>query len=153
MRVIQGNLLEMCKSGDAVCCTTNGVVKFNEKLAMGAGVAKLFRDTFKGVDTELGRLVKYKGNNCYYVGEYMYLDKAVAVISFPTKYNWKHDSSLRLIEESCKQLLSIVQSSDILKGDIYLPMPGCCHGNLSKEDVLPLIEKYFIDDRYIICHL
>lgn len=39
---------------DAICCTTNQVVKSNGRLVMGAGIARQFRDVYNGLDLEWG---------------------------------------------------------------------------------------------------
>ena len=49
---------KVLQKADAICFTSNGIVKKDGKLIMGAGVAKQFRDRFFGLDQESGALVK-----------------------------------------------------------------------------------------------
>lgn len=156
MQILECNMFKECKSGDALCITTNGVVNKEGKLIMGAGIAKDFRDNFKGIDKMLGSYVTKYGNRVFRVGEVELKVasepvKIVTVFSFPTKNNWKDKSDLALIEQSCIQLKQVVEKFDV-QGDIYIPAPGCSNGGLDwTKEVKPVIERYFIEDRYKIC--
>lgn len=67
------------EQGDAVCITTNGIVKTNGEAVMGAGIAKEANIRYN-LARELGTKLRNGGNHCYIIGR---SDKAV--ISFPTK--------------------------------------------------------------------
>lgn len=156
MEVLECDMFSECKNGDALCITTNGVVNKQGKLIMGAGIAKDFRDNFKGIDKTLGNYVNKYGNRVFRVGEFEIKVgeepfKTITVFSFPTKYNWKDKSDLCLINESCVQLKQVVEKFNI-KGDIYVPAPGCSNGGLDWEkEVKPFIGQCFIENRYKIC--
>lgn len=155
MQVIKCNIFDKCKSGDALCVTTNNCIKSDGKLVMGAGNAKTFRNTFKGIDEKLGSFVTKYGNRVFRVGEKeikieLEPSKIVTVFSFPTKNNWKDKSDLNLIEQSCIQLKQVVGKFKI-QGNIYIPAPGCSNGGLDWEnEVKPIVEKYLIENKYII---
>lgn len=129
-------------SFDATCFTSNGVVTNSGRLVMGAGIAKLFRDTFPGIDAEFGRLVKEHGNRCFMVSV-----DGVNIINFPTKHDWRADSDLALIEESSRQLMELVEKHGLKR--VRLPRPGCALGNLSWEVVGPMIHR-ILDDRVVV---
>lgn len=156
MQEIKCNIFKECKSNDAICVTTNGCIKSDGKLVMGAGVAKDFRDMFKGIDTKLGKYVKEYGNRVFNAGKVTIKvdeksSKVVTAISFPTKYDWKDKSDLALIEQSCVQLKQVAEKFKI-EGNIYLPAPGCSNGGLDwTKDVKPIIEKHLTEDKYKIC--
>jgi hypothetical protein len=156
MQVLKCNIFNECKSGDALCITTNAVVNKEGKLIMGAGIAKDFRDNFKDVDKVLGNYVTKYGNRVFRVGEVEVKvgsepGKTVTIFSFPTKSNWRDKSDLKLIEQSCIQLKQVVEKFKI-EGDIYVPAPGCSNGGLDwTQEVKPVVERHLVEDRYKIC--
>jgi len=137
---------------DAICFTSNGVLKKNGALVMGAGVAKAFRDRIVGVDIAAGVAVKANGNICQPVLTLSNIDfGTVTIVAFPTKHHWRNDSSIDLIKRSAEQLVELADKNDWKK--ILLPPPGCGMGNLSFEkDVRPVLEK-ILDDRFIVSFL
>jgi len=152
MQLLNENMFSSCKDGDALCITTNGVVRQNGALVMGAGIAKTFRDKFEGLDTFLGTLVSKKGNQVYYLGQAKIDNKTVHLFSFPTKHHWKDDSDLNLIRQSCFQLEKAIKKNNI-SGNVYLPMPGCTNGHLSWENqVKPIVQMVLNSDQYKICY-
>ena len=140
---------------NAVVCTTNEVVKRNGELVMGAGIAKVFRDTFPILPYYWGEQLtqrKKRGDNgllmmthCsnvsnYKIGPYL--------IAFPTKYHYKDSSPLELVERS---MLELYLLADIMNfSSVLLPKPGCSNGGLSWEkDVFPAI-NVLLDERFTI---
>lgn len=156
MQIVNCNMFNKCKDTDALCVTTNAIVNKQGKLIMGAGIAKVFRDSFKGVDTLLGEYVTKYGNRVFKIGEVPLkacdnTRKTVTLFSFPTKNNWRDKSDLNLIKQSCIQLKEVVEYFKI-QGDIYLPAPGCSNGGLDwNSQVKPIVEQYLTEDKYKIC--
>ncbi len=143
MRIIKANLFNTLQSYDLICTTTNGIVKSNGKLVMGAGNAKQFRDFFPGLDLDLGQKVSTYGNQPFLVYK-----KGNAICSFPTKHHYKDPADLDLIEASAKSLVKIASSRYLTR--VALPAPGVGKGGLSwKNQVYPLL-KPILDDRFII---
>jgi len=145
------------KTADAVCFTSNGVIKKNGCLVMGAGVAKLFRDTIVGIDKRAGDAVNFSGNICQYISSWSAAigtsgaSRLVYVLAFPTKHHWRDKSSLDLIEGSARRLMEIVKLNRF--ENVYLPRPGCCNGGLNwTKEVKPLLEN-ILDDRVTITYL
>lgn len=60
------------EQGDAVCVTTNGIVKANGEAVMGAGIAK--EANRYNLARELGTRLRAGGNHCYMIGR---SDKAI----------------------------------------------------------------------------
>lgn len=132
-------------STEGVCITTNGIVKYNGKGVMGAGIAKEANNRYH-LDTELGQHLIVSGNvphifqtrgkmGCY-------------LISFPTKYDWKYDSDLALIQRSAQLLTELVNRRQITT--CYLTPPGCGCGKLNwTKQVKPILDPIF-DDRFVI---
>lgn len=120
------------------CVTTNGVVKKNKELVMGAGIALAAKQKFPSLAKILGQLVLESGNHVYIIPEFQ-------IASFPTKMDWKDNSSLELIEQSCQELVKKSKDWDL----IVLPRPGCSLGKLDWSQVKPILTK-FLDDRFVI---
>ena len=129
--------------GDAVCVTTNGIVKTNGEAVMGAGIAKEANVRY-GVAAILGKKISAGGNHCYVLGKFDHKN----LVSFPTKYDWRADSSLELIEQSCRELVELADNNHWHV--ILLPMVGCGCGKLDSNTVINLLAS-LLDDRFILC--
>lgn len=138
-------------TADAICFTSNNVVKNNGALVMGAGNAKAFRDKFKGIDKYFGPLVK-QANYVYHAYPYTFDNlQHCGIFSFPTKYHYKSNSNLTLIIESARALMDYLNKTNTYYQTVYLPSPGCGLGGLDWDtQVRPAIEN-ILDDRVIIC--
>jgi len=134
----------------ATCITTNGIIFETRdgvtKNVMGAGVAKLVRNKYPGCDEVLGLLILANGNKVQ-----QFLSKPVVLVAFPTKNNWKEDSSLQLIEQSARQLKAWADANPQFT-TIVLPRPGTLNGGLIWEDVKPILEKILAEDKFVIIH-
>jgi len=153
MKIFIKNILsnDVLKAADAVCFTSNEVIKKDGKLVMGAGVAKQFRDTFPGLDQEAGTSVKKYGNACKIIRSMHFLGTMLEIIAFPTKGHWKNPSDIKLIRQSALELLEMANKHGWKQ--VYLPAPGVGLGGLSwKNEVKPLLEK-ILDDRFIVTFL
>ena len=134
---------------DAVCVTTNGILRKDGKAVMGAGIAKYARDHFKGIDITLGSKICKHGNHVYDLGMFTRPDgKAhVTILSFPTKDDWKNDSKPELIRQSCKEAANL---ADGYLDCIYLPCPGCANGHLDYwKDVRPILLEE-LNEQFVI---
>lgn len=120
------------------CVTTNGVVKSNNELIMGAGIALTAKQKFSGLPKILGNLVKEHGNHVYIIPE-------IQIASFPTKNHWRDNSDINLIEQSCKELVEKSKDWDL----VVLPRPGCSLGKLEWDQVKPILIRYF-SDKFIV---
>jgi hypothetical protein len=132
-----------------VAIPTNGVVKANGRLVMGAGVAKQARDRFPGVsgynipsiDEYLGEKVKKGGNHVYLYdgGQHDTANSDFRCFSFPTKHHWRDPSDLDLIIQSWCELSQYACSMGI---EVYMPRPGCGLGGLPWEEVKAALVPY-----------
>ena len=156
-------------TAEILCITTNGFVKSNGECVMGRGCAYEAKLRYPKLPLKLGRYIAKHGNRVFDLGVQA---DGKRIISFPVKpktavFNgsnavkhmryrfrigdtvpgWAAKADLKIIEESCKQLVAL---ADRLKlRDVHLPRPGCGAGELSYEAVRPILEKY-LDDRFII---
>ena len=128
----------------AICVTTNGVVKKDGRLVMGAGIAKQARDRFLGIDAFAGDAVRWNGNKT----QVIWLSGATDIIALPTKDHCRDPSPVSLITKSIEELVILSDENGYNK--VLLPRPGCGHGGLNWErDVKPLLQER-LDDRFIV---
>ncbi len=134
---------------DAICVTTNGVVKANGELVMGRGIAQQFAERYPNLPRILGDLVSSdtywnKGNHVHGI---IYGLEPYSLVSFPTKENWKDPSQLWLVQRSAKELVAYADKMGWKK--IVLTRPGCGLGGLEWTDVKKVIGP-ILDDRFYI---
>ncbi len=133
---------------DAVCVTTNGMLKANGCAVMGKGIA-LEADIKFHISGLLGQYLYENGNHCFDMGLYTYFGKQYHIITFPTKHDWRYKSDINLIRQSCEELTDIANKLKLAK--VYLPKPGCGCGGLNwTHDVSPVLSEYLVDDRFFI---
>lgn len=141
-QLVKGNIWDYLNKADILCVTTNGVVKPNGELVMGAGVALQASRRFPSLPKVLGRAVKEHGNH---VHTGVQSGKTI-IVSFPTKHNWKDKSDLILIEQSITELIQLADA--ISAKQIVLTPPGCGNGGLCWNDVEPLLKR--LNSRFIV---
>lgn len=128
---------------DATCVTTNGIVKRNGEAVMGAGIALQAKNRYPNLPMQLAKRLLLFGNHVFIITQ----PDGRNIATFPTKHDWKLDSSLTLIENSCEELVELVNKRGWSK--VVLTRPGCANGKLSWSDVKPILEKHF-DDRFVV---
>lgn len=140
MKESTGNLWD-AKPEFIKCITTNGIVKKNGELVMGAGIALQAKERYPQLPDLLGSYVKTSGNMVYYLEE-------LNIASFPTKNNWKDKSDIQLIVKSCIQLSAMLEN---INRYAVLSRPGCGKGSLDWErEVKPYISGVLSDRVWII---
>jgi len=139
MKYTQGNLWDFHNLGP-ICITTNGVIRKDSTLVMGAGIALQAKQRFPEVPGILADLVSTHGNHAFYL-------TVQNLFSFPTKHDWKDKSSISLITQSCHELVNITNKMSFMR--VYLPKPGSANGQLSWDQVNPLISE-ILDDRFVV---
>jgi hypothetical protein len=131
---------------DAICFCSNGIVRSDNSLVMGAGVAKVFRDRFPGLDVSAGEAVRDNGNICQVVG---FCPPRAKIVAFPTKHDWKDPSDLELIKKSARELMELIEKHNWKL--VALPFPGIGRGGLDKETVRQALAP-ILDDRVVIVY-
>lgn len=130
---------------EAVCITTNGIIKQNGCAVMGAGIAKQANSLYQ-LDAELAAHLQKSGNV-----PYLFNKKGCNncfLISFPTKHDWRDKSDLKLIQRSAQLLSELCDRHEITK--CYLTPPGCGCGGLNwSVEVRPALEQC-LDDRFTV---
>lgn len=150
---------------EAAVVTTNGQRKRDGKAVMGAGIAKYVRDncrtqrlrTLGHMDTEpfdetLGRHLAAYGNRAFWMGQCTCSTRkdgtTVAILTMPTKHDWRNDSDLGLIVQSARQLVELADWKGLTK--VYLPRPGCTNGKLDWESTVKPAIECILDDRFTV---
>lgn len=143
-----GDILHEMSKYNAVCITTNGIVKPGGRAVMGAGVAKVFRDSFKGIDFSCGAAIAKHGNRVNVLGS---VENCI-VLTFPTKHDWKDYSDLGLIKQSAFQLMGYINTKREQDKDfrVLLPRPGCVNGGLDWETTVKPVLSEILDDSVTI---
>ena len=134
---------------DWICITTNGLLNNKGSAIMGAGLALQAKKKMKGCEIILGQKIKNGGNHVYQFGQ---LPKDKILVSFPTKNNWRDNSCLQLIEQSCQELSHLweneVKLSPLKIPTVGLTKVGCLNGGLDYEtQVRPILQKYFGNEK------
>lgn len=145
------NIFDLPQNGEAMCVTTNGVVKADGHAVMGAGIAKQADMCFH-LSARLGTYLKQYGNRAFNLGQYsretLQNPAIFTVFSFPTKHHWKEDSDITLICKSAEQLVEMCNKFGITK--CYLTPPGCGCGNLNYELCVKPWLSEILDDRFVV---
>ena len=139
MREISGNLWS--SDADVICVTTNGVIKRDGTLVMGAGVAKQAALRYPELPSVFAAHVRKYGNTpCAYTAP----DGRI-IVSLPTKHDWRKSSDLRLIITSLVMIRCM-----FLNQTVALPRPGCSNGGLKWSDVQKYVSRALPEDRFTI---
>lgn len=151
MKEITGDFWDNCDGYDLLVFPSNGVVLKSERLVMGAGVAKDFKERYKGLDFRLGKYLLM--NDAYYKddrGVYQYgclVDRESGIAAIQTKMHWQDDSSPSLIKWGCRLLSMHCEALGF--NNVLMTRPGCGLGNLVWKDVKSSV-KTILDDRFTI---
>lgn len=139
---IKGDIFAQ-SDADAICVTTNGIVKANGELVMGKGVAEAFKKKYPLLPLKAGLGVKKHGNHVQYFLDDLFGN--TRIVCFPTKEDWRDSSPMWLIERSAKELVALADQKNWKK--IVLTRPGCGNGGLKWEDVkavlIPILDERF----------
>lgn len=133
---------------DVLCVTTNGVVKKDGRLVMGAGIALDFRKRFPDLDLDLGDYVSRNGNHVFLKYWTHKVGQNCWVASFPTKHDFYYKSELPLIKRSAQELVRAIDAF-CPASKVLLTRPGCGMGGLTWEQVKPIIGP-ILDERFMV---
>jgi hypothetical protein len=129
-------------SADIRCITTNGALRKSGRAIMGKGVALDARSKYHDIEAILGSFINKYGNHVFLLG--------YNLISFPTKYHWKQDSDIKLIERSAQELVALLKDHPARR--VLLTRPGCGNGNLKWLDVKVVIQDILVNNKFVVIH-
>jgi len=122
---------------------------------MGAGIALQAKRKLPLLPSWYGHFCKKHGENTP-VAQYMTL------LLFPVKplnkgkpwLSWRSPADLELIARSAEQLaayrLDGLYNSEGTAPQVLLPLVGCGNGGLDPVDVLPRLDRYLTEERFVL---
>lgn len=134
---IVGDLWQEHASGAVIAITTGGQVSRAGRAEMPRGCARQAVERFPDLPVILGPLLVNHGNHVFDLGR--------RLVSFPIEEDPYQTPELRLIEQSCRELVELADYKGWQK--VVVPRPGCGGGGLFWDDVKPVLEQHF-DDRF-----
>lgn len=161
---IRGNLFAQ-NNADAIAITTNGFVKKNGEAVMGKGCAKQAANMMPSLPKILGKKIREAGNVTQILVD---RKNRIPLISFPVKPimeisngnnyvshmnfpkgksipGWACLADADIIVKSANELVKLADERGWNK--IVIPRPGCGAGELSWDEIKPLLDK-ILDDRF-----
>lgn len=145
MKLKNGNIWDMLSQDKTVIfVTTNAMLDSKDELVMGGGIALQAKKHFPLLPYLFGKYLKESGKVMDEYGLLIHPSTFTAtreiskVCAFQTKINPWHDSTLDIIDTSVSMLMSMANTHNDFT--FHLPFPGVGLGNLTKQEVLPLLE-------------
>ena|SRR5713101_4782445 len=144
MKLAKGDLFRDAFA-DVILVTTNDFVKSNGSLVMGRGAAAQLAKMYPEVPFSFGKLIKGSASPSHYGVVIDPMSRGSRMYgAFQVKHEWFSKADLTLITYSC---LGLENLAKILPNWRFaLNFPGIGNGQLSREDVLPIIENFLPDN-------
>lgn len=166
----KGNLFDYLGDAQFLFITTNGFVKKDGTCVMGKGCALEAVRRWPCISSTLGKAIKERGNKPHA----LFQRQGTWICSFPVKPvsdifdgrnavkhmlnrftigqtipGWACLADLQIIERSAAIIAKIAAKPENAGWNkIVLPRPGCGAGELTWEEVKPVLDKYF-DNRFV----
>lgn len=141
-----GNLWDYHEQGHFIVITTNGFVKTNGECVMGRGIAQQARDRYPLLAKMLGTSIREWGNHLF-----IYTPR---IVTFPVKHKWMERADPALIEQSARELATLMEdtATSVAQMQVAMPRPGCGNGKLAWEDVEPILDSILgaYEDRIVV---
>lgn len=131
----KGNILDITNA--PIYIPTNLALRKDGSAVMGAGLAKKARDMCPTLEAILGQRIR-EGHDCT---THLHSN----VYAFPTKYDWRDKSDLKLVEKSAYEARKLTP-----EGGCFPAWPGCGLGGLPVQEVSSLFAKIFPEDHWRI---
>lgn len=151
MRVCRGDFLRGLEDPQGVVlATTNGVVKRDGSLVMGAGAAKALAERFPELPRILGAQAALTKRP---YGVIVVELEGFRVGAFQTKRDWRDPADPALITYSARLLKAYLMAHPDLRA--HFPFPGVGLGGLREDQVLPILERELggVGDRVFLYRL
>lgn len=147
-RLAYGNMWSIWPKADLFLITTNGTVKNNGALVMGAGIAKQAKQKWPKLPFVLGAAIKkYKGEPYHILVSPEYPKNKLGC--FQVKHHWADNADLGLIEQGVRSLnWWSTQHND---PNIHLNFPGIGNGKLNIDSVWPIVKH--LQDNVVLWQL
>lgn len=139
----RGDMWSVFGKTDLFLITTNPIINKQGLAVMGRGIAKQMADRYPEVREDFAQAMHMLRDTdcwpCYTdtIGGYGYPKQTVGF--FMVKDHWAAPARLDIIQKSVDELCAWLQ--DDPKERVDLNFPGIGNGRLSREEVLPLLQK------------
>jgi hypothetical protein len=133
--IIRDNILNYLNNEDYFGFTANAIIR-QERLVMGAGNAKAFRDYMPNLDLAIAEEIQ-KLDNPYYLAIVRYL--TYNIFAFQTKTHYLNKTPISLVVGSLNKLEEFANNHK--HTFFHLPIPGIGYGGLTKNMVIPLLNN------------
>ena len=140
MKEIVGDMWQEHAEGTVVAITTNGAVNKVGRAIMLRGCARQARARYPEVLQTLGALLRRHGNHVFDLGH--------QIVSFPVEADPYQVPEMRLIEQSCRELIELTDYKGWQK--VVVPRPGCGGGGLEWQEVKTILERHFDERLHVI---
>lgn len=142
-----GNMFDHQHEATVLVVTTNNTVTGKGKLVMGRGAAKQLRDSFPGIDFELGQKItslrKWSTNEDYLFITHLYAGKIIGLLQ--VKRYFSDAADFKLIAASLEMFRYYARG---MNGScpgckIFINFPGIGAGKLAdkEKEILKLLKK------------
>lgn len=143
----RGDMWDVYDTVDLFCITTNATIRTNERLVMGSGIALQARERFPDIDLRLAQLIGkdrlIPTSNPEVTGIESYnlvFDTKTKIAAFQTKWYFKENAPLSLVEMSIRELRTWVLDQGRWV-NVALNFPGIGYGGLSKALVVESLKE------------
>lgn len=117
--------------------TSNSTLNRKGELIMGTGSALSCKLLYPSLPKKFGNMIKnrlkYTTNPAYGV----LVDYEHACIALQTKFNWKDDSPIELVNSSIKEFIRLVKNNPTAM--FHMPLPGVSNGGLGVEEIFDIL--------------
>lgn len=149
-----GDMWSVWDKADLFLITTNGCVKPDYRLVMGAGIAKQARDRWPGVDLRIGTALcgisEYRTEFVRNERKYILLEPEYGLLVsndwprlrlglFQVKRHFHTIASIGLIKKSAGMLIDWCASHP--ESQVHLNFPGIGNGGLEVDAVTPIVSS------------
>jgi hypothetical protein len=140
MKEIVGDMWQEHAEGAVVAITTNGAVNKVGRAIMLRGCARQARVRYPELLQTLGELLRRHGNHVFDLGH--------QIVSFPVEVDPYQVPEMRVIDQSCRELVELTDYKGWQK--VVVPRPGCGGGGLEWQEVKTILERHFDERFYVI---
>jgi hypothetical protein len=140
MKEIVGDMWQEHAEGAVVAITTNGAVNKVGRAIMLRGCARQARVLYPELLQTLGELLRRHGNHVFDLGH--------QIVSFPVEVDPYQVPEMRMIDQSCRELVELTDYKGWQK--VVVPRPGCGGGGLEWQEVKTILERHFDERFYVI---
>jgi hypothetical protein len=133
----KGDMWKTFGKTDLFCFTANSTMTKNNRLVMGAGIAKQVKERIPDIDLSLGYALQQLNNSTFGLITHISFNQMIG--AFQVKYHWSDKADLHLIMYSTVKLFSFIVNNKPKRID--LNFPGIGKGKLPEEMILPIISN------------